>query len=138
LIYIARADAFKRRLVNEHEVVEALSPLGFRWVVLDGMALRDQVALFSRARCVVAPHGAGLANLVFSPPGTRVVEILSTNIASMNEIRWLAAQLAQHVESVVSNDYVLDEARGRATNPMHWDFRVSVGEVRAAALRALA
>jgi hypothetical protein len=55
----------------------------------------------------------------------------------MNEIRWLAAQLEQHVESVVSNDYVLDEACGRATNPMHWDFRVSVGEVRAAVLRAL-
>jgi capsular polysaccharide biosynthesis protein len=138
LIYVARADASRRRLVNERELFESLSPLGFRWDVLAGMTLREQIAVFSRARCVVAPHGAGLANLVFSPPGTRVVEIASTNLASMRELRGLAAQLGQHMQSIVSNDYALEEPRRGAINPMHWDFRVSVEEVRAAVLRALA
>jgi capsular polysaccharide biosynthesis protein len=138
LIYVARADASRRRLVNEHEVFETLSPLGFRRVVLNGMALRDQLAIFSRARCIVAPHGAALANLIFSPPGTRVVEILSTNIAAMGEVRWLAAHLGQHVESVVSNDYAIDGTRPDDVNPMHWNYRASVAEVCAAAQRALA
>ena len=34
----------------------------------------SNINAFAHAREVVAPHGAGLANLVFSPAGTRVVE----------------------------------------------------------------
>ncbi|KAJ8612931.1 hypothetical protein CTAYLR_006178 [Chrysophaeum taylorii] len=36
----------------------------------------DQLALFRRARVVVAPHGAGLVNLVATPRGAIVVEFL--------------------------------------------------------------
>ena len=34
----------------------------------------DMMRMFNAAVMVVAPHGAGLANLVFSEPGTFVVE----------------------------------------------------------------
>jgi capsular polysaccharide biosynthesis protein len=39
------------------------------------MPLAEQIAVFSRAECVVGPHGAGLTNLTFCRPGTKVVEI---------------------------------------------------------------
>jgi hypothetical protein len=37
-------------------------------------SLMDTMAMFHSAVMVVAPHGAGLSNLVFSEPGTYVVE----------------------------------------------------------------
>ena len=36
----------------------------------------QQMALFSRASVVVAPHGAGLANLLYAKPGSVVLEAL--------------------------------------------------------------
>lgn len=77
LLYIGRGDAPVRRLVNEDEVVRSLAPLGFRKVLLTGMPLADQIALFAQARAIVAPHGAGLANIAFCQPGTTVIEIVS-------------------------------------------------------------
>jgi capsular polysaccharide biosynthesis protein len=138
LIYVARTDVTKRRLANEREVFEAIQDMGFRRIVPSALTVREQVETFSRARCLVAPHGAALANLVFAHSGTRVVEILSTNIASMHEIRWVASQLGQRMESVVSDDYAISESRRAETPAMHWDFRIPVERVRAAVARALA
>ena len=36
---------------------------------------REQVAVVRDARMVVAPHGAGLTNIVFCRPGTTVIEL---------------------------------------------------------------
>jgi capsular polysaccharide biosynthesis protein len=77
LLYISRRDARRRRLANEDEVFARLAPLGFERVSLDGLSFEDQARLFHEARLVVAPHGAGLANLVFSRPGTLLVELLA-------------------------------------------------------------
>lgn len=78
LIYISRENAAYRRVVNEDEVIQFLSAYGFQKYHLETMTISEQVELFSRAKVVIAPHGAGLANLVFCNPGTKVVEIFST------------------------------------------------------------
>lgn len=64
-----------RRIVNESAVLTALAPLGFEPCRLESLPLAAQIAAFAGAECVVGPHGAGLTNLLFCPPGTRVVEI---------------------------------------------------------------
>jgi capsular polysaccharide biosynthesis protein len=74
-IYISRADATARRVLNEDAVMERIAPLGFRKVTLSGMSVAEQCELFSCADVVVAPHGAGLTNLLFCREGTRIVEI---------------------------------------------------------------
>jgi capsular polysaccharide biosynthesis protein len=73
-LYVTRRDALTRRVVNEDEVVAALSPLGFETVELEGMAVVEQALLFASAELVVGSHGAGFSNLVFSPVGTGVLE----------------------------------------------------------------
>jgi capsular polysaccharide biosynthesis protein len=73
-LYISRDDAQWRRVVNEPEVLEVLEPLGFRPVKLGQASILQQVRLFHDAEVVVAPHGAALSNLVFSQPGTKVIE----------------------------------------------------------------
>lgn len=77
-IYISRSDALqsgkpRRQVVNEAEVIEALATRGFQPHVLSSYTFEQQVELFTGAECVVAPHGAGLVNMVFSTPGTPAV-----------------------------------------------------------------
>lgn len=73
-IYLSRALAQRRRVENESEIRAALEAQGFVTVQLENLSWFDQMSLFDGAKLVVAPHGAGLANLVFSRPGTRVIE----------------------------------------------------------------
>jgi hypothetical protein len=65
-IYISRSKAAGRRVINEDDVLKALTPFGFVAYTLENMSFSDQVRLFSQAEIVVAPHGAGLANIIFS------------------------------------------------------------------------
>lgn len=74
-IYISRRMAAKRRASNEAEVVALLARNGFEDVALEGLSFAAQVELFAESDVIVAAHGAGLANVVFSPPGSTVIEI---------------------------------------------------------------
>ncbi|MEM6610970.1 MAG: glycosyltransferase family 61 protein, partial [Cyanobacteria bacterium P01_C01_bin.72] len=78
-IYVSRAKAKNRKLVNESEVNQLLTAAGFVTVFLEEMSLLEQVAMFANAKVIVAPHGSGLTNLVFCSPGTKVVELFSPN-----------------------------------------------------------
>ena len=72
----------KRSIINFDELAAGLVPLGFEVVAAEKLTFEKQIEWFAEAECVVAPHGAGLANLVFCQPGTRVVEILSEDYLS--------------------------------------------------------
>jgi tetratricopeptide (TPR) repeat protein/capsular polysaccharide biosynthesis protein len=76
-IYISRADAQYRRVLNEAVVEEQLAALGVVSVTLTGRSVVEQAALFAHAKVIIAPHGSSLTNLVFCRPGTQVVEITS-------------------------------------------------------------
>ena len=75
LIYISRNRSPRRRIENEEELLPILERYGFERHYLEEMDLPSQAALFAAARMVVAPHGAGLANLVWSREGTTVLEL---------------------------------------------------------------
>lgn len=74
-IYIHRLGAKKRRLSNEVEIAAMMARAGYDVVDLDGMSLAEQMRLFAEATHIVAPHGAGLTNLIFCRPGTAVCEL---------------------------------------------------------------
>lgn len=73
-IFISREHCQWRKVTNETAVVEKLAPLGFQPVVLEHLPLREQIQLFQQSDFVIGPHGAGLANVVFSPTQTRLLE----------------------------------------------------------------
>ncbi len=75
-IYISRRDAKRRVMTNELELEADLKALGFTVWEFSKIPLWHQIALLNQARVVVAPHGAGLAHIVYARPGTQVVEIL--------------------------------------------------------------
>lgn len=74
-IYISRRDSGARRMLNEEELVKLLQRHDFEIVTLTGLPVNEQIALFSEASHIVAPHGAGLANVVFSPAGAVLCEL---------------------------------------------------------------
>jgi capsular polysaccharide biosynthesis protein len=74
-IYISRQDSDQRRLVNEDEVIETVRAAAYEVVTLSGMAVADQIRLFSAAHRIIAPHGAGLTNIVFSRPNAALLEL---------------------------------------------------------------
>ena len=75
-IYVSRADVSTRGLANEAELQACLKARGFEVHTLSGMDFAAQKQLFSTASHIVGVHGAGLTNLVFAPPGARVLEIM--------------------------------------------------------------
>ncbi len=79
LIYVSRARTRKRRLSNEGEVQQCLGQRGFQVVYLEALTVAEQAELFAGARAIVAPHGAGLTNLVFCQPKTPVIELFPPN-----------------------------------------------------------
>ena len=126
LVYLSRRDAGSRRLVNEADLIRALEPMGFRVLVGAEMTVRAQIEAFSRIRVVVAPHGAGLANLIFAPSGAFVLEIQSAKMLQMSEFESIARQRGQRFARLVSHDFIPEHG---ASKGMHQDFRVDVSEV---------
>lgn len=90
-LYISRDRARRRRVANEAELWSALEARGFRRLYLEDMPWRDQLAAFRSAKIVVASHGAGLANLVWCQPGTRVVELFRRDY--VNGLFWQLAAM---------------------------------------------
>jgi Capsular polysaccharide biosynthesis protein len=56
----------RRQIVNESEVLQAVQRFGFVTYALEELPLSAQIELFFDAEAVVAPHGAGLTNLLFA------------------------------------------------------------------------
>lgn len=100
-IYISRRGA-KRSLESESRLEDQLTDDGFTVIQLEALPWLDQVALFQQARVVVGPHGAGLSNLVFTPPGALVVEI--TNGRHYNRCYEWLCHTAGHTYVPVSGD----------------------------------
>ncbi|MFC4541758.1 glycosyltransferase family 61 protein [Halosolutus amylolyticus] len=78
LVYISREDADYRRVVNEDEVLDVLEPYGFEKYVLSDRSMAEDVALFSRADVIVAPHGAGLTNVLYASDAS-VIELFRSD-----------------------------------------------------------
>jgi capsular polysaccharide biosynthesis protein len=90
-IYISRAAARRRRVTNEAEVATTLKAHSFTEVRLEELNWREQISVFRQAKLIVAPHGAGLANLIFCQRGTRVIELFSRSY--LNGCFWQLAAL---------------------------------------------
>ncbi|MFZ1026546.1 MAG: tetratricopeptide repeat protein [Limnoraphis robusta] len=76
-IYIDRNKAGYRKTINNEAVVQLLTKYGFQRVYLESLSIVEQAHYLNAAEVVVAPHGAGLTNLTFCNPGTKVIEIFS-------------------------------------------------------------
>ncbi len=109
-IYIARGDAaVNRKVINEAELIEMLKKYDFEIQYLSELSVVDQAKLFNAASVVVGAHGAGLSNLVYCEPGTKVLEFFPDQY-----VRHLFYDICN--KRGIKYDYVLCSSEGTATN----------------------
>jgi tetratricopeptide (TPR) repeat protein len=125
-LYVSRGGSPRRSVINESELIHELEAFQFRVIEPGSMTVRDQIGAFSAAKIIVAPHGAGLTNIIFAPPGCAVVELSSTLIQHMTDFQFIAAQLGQRYTKLVSDDYG-ELLSGH--QKLHSDFSVNVREI---------
>jgi capsular polysaccharide biosynthesis protein len=76
-LYISRHRAQSRRIDNEAAIAPLLRESGFSFITCEDLSYSDQVKVFTSAKYVIGPHGAGLMNTIFCRPGSKVGEINS-------------------------------------------------------------
>ncbi len=89
LLYVSRKDARERQISNESEIQDYLISRGFEILHLTGKPLAEQIRLFSQAKVIIGPHGAGLSNAIFAPKECTLVELLPDD--NVNMCFWLLA-----------------------------------------------
>lgn len=92
-VYITRRDAKRRPLVNEAEVEALAVAHGFAVQEFSAIPLWHQIAIARHADTILAPHGAGLAHMLFSKPGTKILELIPIR-DSTYKLRFAFARLS--------------------------------------------
>ena len=92
-LYISRdsATAKGRCIDNNDEIENLMRSRGFDIVLPEKHSVQEQAALFANARVIVAPHGAGLTNIVFCRPGTKIIEFYGAHVSPCY---WLISELS--------------------------------------------
>ncbi|UOQ70025.1 glycosyltransferase family 61 protein [Hymenobacter cellulosilyticus] len=100
-IYISRRDAPGRRVQPAAEVEAMLAQeFGFATYVLSELSFAEKVALFSQAKAVISPIGAGLSNIIFSPRAAPLLELLPSSFA-LGDYCEVCARLGKHYDWLV-------------------------------------
>ncbi|MFA6989418.1 MAG: glycosyltransferase 61 family protein [Candidatus Gastranaerophilaceae bacterium] len=96
IIYLSRNKG-SRRILNEQELINYLNNMGFQVVYPESMSYEEQIAAFANAEVILTQHGAGLTNLCFCKPSTKVIEIFNENFENFN------GQVPIHFFGICSN-----------------------------------
>jgi len=91
-----------RKIINNNEVKYFLTKLGFKSITLSNYDFKKQVEIFKNAKFVIGLHGSGFANIVFSKPGTKILEIQSTK--SGNVISNLAKKCKLNYKKIIEKN----------------------------------
>lgn len=77
-IFIDRSDSTQNhcKIINNIEVIKYLKSQNFNIIQLSKLKFKDQVSIFNNCDLVIAPHGAGLANISFCKKNTKILEII--------------------------------------------------------------
>ena len=130
-LFVSRATARWRRLVNEAELLAAVAAYGFEVIDPAALSIAEQVRLAGAAEVIMGPFGAGMMLLLFAAPGAHIVE-LKYDVASMDVHPKIAeiTGLAYHP--------VVGHAVADSGYSLNHDFIVDIDQVRALLARIIA
>ncbi len=114
-IFISRSDATARNTTNEDDVFAALEPYGFQRYCLSSLSFPEQITLFYNAKIIIATHGAGLVNSIFSAPGAKIIELFQNKIKATY---WFLSQMLDLDHVCVATAHVTRNASACGTIPL--------------------
>jgi len=82
-LFLTRSPGAGRSFTNYDDVITTVKAQGFEIIDPGRHSFAEQVKLFGEAAVVAGPHGAALTNLLFCPPGTRVLEIFPQDAGTL-------------------------------------------------------
>jgi len=129
-IFISRADAKSRKLLNAEKLMMALK--GWEMVTLDGMPIREQVKCFSEASHVVTTHGAGLLNLVWCDNNTKVIEIQDIKKIDKKVYPVLSYQLKLQNKLHIAQTVPINLQGAKPTGTKKWqmvNFKINIADL---------
>ncbi|MEX2454605.1 MAG: glycosyltransferase family 61 protein [Rhodospirillaceae bacterium] len=127
-VFISRAKSKGRRLVNEEDIWPMLRNAGFERTFMEDLTLEEQVRLMQETAILLAPHGAGLTNMMFCRPGTHVIELADLGFPNPNF--YALASAMGHSYWVVPSEALGD------VHPLEKDLRADPTAIREVLERA--
>ena len=76
-ILVSRKNSVVRKLLNENQLFKKLKNIGFKLVEFEKYSFDDQFSIASNCKIMLGYHGAGLTNLLFMKPGSKLIEIMN-------------------------------------------------------------
>jgi len=115
-IFIDRSDSTQShcKLINNKKIIDFLRKKKFKILKLSELSFKDQVSIFYNCKNIIAPHGAGLANLVFCRKNTNIIEIIPKNhknkvyetISKINKLKYKMIK-CNHIRKNINGDMFL-------------------------------
>jgi hypothetical protein len=129
-LFIPRNDVKIRNLVNQSELLDALSVFGFTPFDNSAHTVAEQIAAFASCDIVVCPHGAGLSNIVYCRPGTFVVELIPEGYdQGVTSYRSLSDLFGLRYVPIFCREYSMDAKGNRCDSDIAADVGYIVGVV---------
>lgn len=119
-VFISRAKSRGRRLLNERCLWPMLEKRGFERILMESLSFREQVDLMQQCRVLLAPHGAGLTNMIFMPEDGHVIEMADPGFPNPNFYAlscalglgyWLIDADASEADHPLDRDLLVDPAQ---------------------------
>ena len=95
-LFVSRRNMKGRRITNEEEVEAILRDRGFETLMPETLSLRRQVELFAEASVIVSTHGSAFTNILFSPPGLVVLDMVPPSMLHTAYVFWSMSEELDH------------------------------------------
>ena len=110
-IIVLRPGAKTIRMLNSDELILALK--GWETVVLENMTIKEQFKTFAEATHILAAHGAGLVNLLWCQPNTKIIEIQDPKMLHKKVYPILSHHLNLKHELYLANTVPIKKEQGK-------------------------
>ena len=110
-IIVLRPGAKTRRMINSDELILALK--GWETVTLENMTIKEQFKTFAEATHILAAHGAGLVNLLWCYPNTKVIEIQDPKMLHKKVYPLLSHHLGLKHEIYLADTVPIEKLKGK-------------------------
>jgi capsular polysaccharide biosynthesis protein len=98
IVFVVRENDERRSILNMQEIKNTFN---FKYVDFAKCSLEEQISICRNCKCLIAQHGAGLANISFLQPDTQVIEILPEALRDYGGYKMFADMFRVQYSSII-------------------------------------